>query len=64
MSEEQVTYDITQAQAAIEADRQARAQRAAERIAQVLEEERCQLLARPGLTEDGRLAASVQIVAQ
>jgi len=57
-------YDITQAQAAIEADRKARAQRAAERIAQVLEEERCQLVARPGLTEDGRLAATVQIVAQ
>jgi hypothetical protein len=64
MSEPQETYDVTQAQAVIEAERQARAERAAQRIAQVLEEERCQLIARPGLTEDGRLVASVQIVAQ
>jgi hypothetical protein len=43
MNETPEVYDVTQAQAVIEAERQARAERAAQRIAQVLEEERCAL---------------------
>lgn len=64
MSEERVPYDVTQAHAAIDADRQARARQALARIQAVLEEERCQLVAVPQLTADGRVVAVVQVVAQ
>jgi hypothetical protein len=43
MSETPPVYDVSQAQAAIEADRLARAERAAQRIQAVLDEERCAL---------------------
>ena len=63
MSEEQATYNVTQAQAIIEAERQQRAERCAQRIAALLAEERCQLVALPSFTDDGRITAAVQIVA-
>jgi len=64
MTEERVTYDVTAAQAALDADRQARVDRAAARIQAVLAEERCQIVAVPQITADGRIVAVVQIVAQ
>jgi phage gp36-like protein len=54
---------LAQAQAALDADRKARAERAAQRIQAVLAEERCQIIAIPQLA-DGRVVAVVQIVAQ
>ena len=62
MSETPPTYDVNQAQAAIEADRQARAERAAQRIQEILDAEQCVLVAVPQFTADGRVTASVQIV--
>ena len=64
MSEEQVTYDVTQAQAVIDAEHKQRAERCAQRIAALLEAERCQIVAVPQITADGRIVAAVQIVAQ
>ena len=64
MTEERVIYDVTQARAALDADRQQRAERCAQRIAALLEAERCQIVAVPQLTADGRIVAAVQIVAQ
>ena len=64
MSENAPVYDITQAQAALDADRQQRAERCAQRIAALLEAERCQIVAVPQITADGRIVAAVQIVAQ
>ena len=63
MSEERAPYDVNAARAALDADRQARAERAAQRIQAVLVEERCQLVAAPQLTADGRVVAAVQVVA-
>jgi hypothetical protein len=63
MTEEREKYDVSQAQAAIEADRNARAARAAERIRAILDEERCQIVAQPQISGDGRIVATVQIVA-
>ena len=64
MSENTPVYDVTQAQAVIEAERQQRAERCAQRIAALLAAERCQIVAVPQLTADGRIVATVQIVAQ
>lgn len=64
MSEPRVPYGVAQAQAAIDADKQTRAREALARIKAVLEEERCQLVAVPQLTADGRVVAVVQVVAQ
>ena len=62
--EERATYDVQAAQAVIEAERQQRAERCAQRIAALLEAERCQIVAVPQITADGRIVAAVQIVAQ
>jgi hypothetical protein len=56
--------DIGAAQAAIEADRQQRAESAAREIQAVLARYRCQLVAVPQLTSDGRIVAVSQIMAQ
>jgi len=56
--------DIVAAQAAIEADRTQRAETAAREIRPVLARYRCQVVATPQLTPDGRITAAVQIVAQ
>lgn len=56
--------DIGAAQAAIEADRQQRAESAAREIQAVLACYRCQLVAVPQLTPDGRIVAVSQIVAE
>lgn len=64
MSEERVPYDVATAQAAIDADRQARVERAVQRIQEILDAERCRMVPVPQLTPDGRVVAIVQIVAQ
>lgn len=56
--------DVRDAQAAIEADRQARMKSAAEEIRTVLERHRCELTAMPQIAADGRIVAQVQLVAQ
>ena len=62
--EERATYDVQAAQAVIDAEHKQRAERCAQRIAALLAAERCQIVAVPQLTADGRVVAAVQIVAQ
>lgn len=64
MSEDKPSYDVAQAQAAIEADKRLRAEAAAAEIREVLARHNCELVAVPQLTADGRVAAVVQVVAQ
>jgi apolipoprotein N-acyltransferase len=64
MSETPPTYDVRAAQAAIDADRQWRAEEAARRIQLILEELRCRIEALPGLSPDGRIVATPRIVAE
>lgn len=60
--EEKATYTVEAAQAAIEADKQARITRTAQRIRAILDEDHTDLLAVPQLNADGRVVAVVQIV--
>ena len=63
MSEEQATYDVKQAQAVLDADRQARAARCMQRIQAALAEERCNLQA--FVVIDGKpVPVPVQVAAQ
>ena len=63
MSEEKTVYDVNEARKALALDNQQRVERCAQRIRQVTEEEGCQLVARLGITADGRVVAEVQIIA-
>jgi hypothetical protein len=56
--------DVATAQAALDADRTQRAEAAGREIQAVLQRHRCQLVAVPQLTQDGRVVAVSQIVAQ
>lgn len=58
------SISVSAAQAAIEADRQRRAETAAREIQAVLARYRCQLVAAPQLTPDGRIVAVSQIIAE
>jgi len=62
MTDENLTKE--QLQQLIESDRNARVGRATQRIREVLDEEQCQLVAQPQITNDGRIVALVQIVAK
>jgi len=62
--EDKAIYTIEAAQAALEADKQARITRTAQRIRAILDEEHTDLVARPQLSEDGRIGAVVQVVAR
>ncbi len=62
--EDKAVYTIEAAQAAIKADEQARIARTAQRIRAILDEERTDLVARPQLSEDGRIIAVPQVVAR
>jgi len=62
MSEEKPTYDIGEARRIFDADRQARAEQAVERIQAVLIELRCELRAVIGVGGQA-VAVPVQIVA-
>jgi hypothetical protein len=50
-----------QAAQLLEADRQQRATTALQAINATLEQHRCQLIARPAITPDGRLTANIQL---
>jgi hypothetical protein len=63
VSEEKPVYDVRQAQAAIEADRQWRTEEAARRIQPILDELRCHIDAVAQLTQDGRIAVFPRMVA-
>lgn len=63
-TEDSDSIDIGAAQAAIEADRKRRAEAAARALQAVLARYRCQLVAVPQLTTDGRIVAVSQIVAE
>lgn len=52
------------AQAALEVDRDRRARMAVERIQAILAELRCEIVAKPVIQDDGRLAASITVVAR
>ena len=54
---------VEEAQLAIEADKRRRQERTAQRIQVILREERCDIVATPGIT-DGRVVARVEIVAR
>lgn len=62
--EDKPVYTIEAAQAAIEADKQARITRTAQRIRAILDEEHTDLVAHPQLSEDGRIGAVVQVIAR
>jgi hypothetical protein len=55
--------DVEKAREAIDADRNARVARAAERIQNVLDEERCKVVAQPQINAEGRIVGVVHIVA-
>lgn len=64
MTEEKTIYNVTEAQAAVNADRQRRSAQCAAEIQQVLKRYGCQIVAQPTLTPDGRIVAQIQIIAQ
>jgi len=64
MSEEKAVYDVQQAQAVLEQERQARTERVAQRIREILDAEKCEIVARPSFSDDGRVVATVAIVAR
>lgn len=64
MTETKQIVDVATAQAALDADRTQRAGAAGREIQAVLAKYRCQIVAVPQLTQDGRIVAVSQIVAQ
>jgi len=65
MSEEKSHYpDVVQAQAALDAERQARAERAHEEIKAALAKYKCDMVAVPQITPEGRVVAVVQVIAR
>ena len=62
--EEKAVYTVEAAQAALEGDKQARINRTLQRIRAILDEEHTDLVARPQLSEDGRIGAVVQVIAR
>lgn len=64
MTEEKAIYDVSAARKALALDNQQRVERCARRIQQIVQEEGCDLVARPVITPDGRVVAEVQIIAR
>jgi formylmethanofuran:tetrahydromethanopterin formyltransferase len=64
MSADTKTMTPQEAAALVAADRQRRAATAAQALQALLAEYGCELAAQPVLTADGRLSATIQIVAQ
>jgi hypothetical protein len=56
--------DVQTAQAALDADRQARAQAATAAVLAVLKRFRCEIVAVPQITVDGRIVTETQVVAR
>ena len=63
MSKDEEKSDVEKARAAIDADRNARVARAAERIRKVLDEEQCRVTCVPQINAEGRIVGTVHIVA-
>lgn len=64
MSEEKQAYNIATAQAAIDADKKHRAELCFTEISKLLAAYRCDIVAQPQITPDGRIVAPVTIIAK